>query len=122
MNENELLRRFPNASAAFVRANADAAVLAGHPRSPAKLEPDPGYGTLGAVQAQAAVTGRVFVRLTSYRRRLLDEDNLCEKYVVDCCRYAGILAADSPGQAQIEVRQTKVGKGEAEFTRVEIYC
>lgn len=61
------------------------------------------------------------MRVTSIRRRLIDEDNLCEKYAVDCCRYAGLLPGDGPGQTQIEIRQRKALKGEEEATLVEIY-
>jgi hypothetical protein len=63
---------------------------------------------------------RFLVRVTSFRRRLLDEDNLAEKYHVDCCRYAGLIYQDCPGQAKIEVSQQKVGQKEPEFVKVEI--
>ena len=125
MTADEILQRFPNASADFVRANADqpreVGVRTGDTRPATELERHSGDGAVGAVRVQKAIAGRVRVVVTSYRTRLLDEDNLCEKYVVDCCRYAGVLAADSPGQTKIEVRQEKVGKGEPEFTRVQIF-
>jgi len=76
---------------------------------------------MGAVQVQKAIGGSFLVRVTSYRRRLLDEDNLCEKFHVDLCRYAGIIPSDAPGQTKIEVSQKKVGSKEAEFVRIEIY-
>jgi hypothetical protein len=59
--------------------------------------------------------------VTSLRRRLIDEDNLCEKYVVDCCRYAGLLPGDGPGTTEIKVRQKKVGSEAEECTVVEIF-
>jgi hypothetical protein len=49
---------------------------------------------------------------------LLDQDNLCEKYHVDLCRYAGVIPDDSPEQVIIEVNQRKTVKGEAEFTEI----
>jgi hypothetical protein len=55
------------------------------------------------------------------RPGLLDLDNLCEKYVVDCCRYAGILSGDSPSQAQIEVKQEKVSSKEPEEIVTEVW-
>jgi hypothetical protein len=55
------------------------------------------------------------------RPGLLDLDNLCEKYVVDCCRYAGILPGDSPSQAQIEVKQEKVSSKEPEEIVTEVW-
>ncbi len=60
------------------------------------------------------------MRVTSHRLRLLDEDNLCEKFVVDCCRYAGLIPTDSPDKAKIEVGQVKVGIKAAEKTVIEI--
>lgn len=93
----------------------------GRARSVAKLEPDIGIRALGTVQAQVADPGRFLVRITSYRKRLLDADNLCEKFHVDCCRYARCISSDDPSKTEIEVCQVKTGKGEPEFTRVEVY-
>lgn len=61
------------------------------------------------------------VRVTSFRHRLLDEDNLCAKYHVDLCRYAGALPSDAPGLCKIEVAQIKIGRGELESTVVNVY-
>lgn len=61
------------------------------------------------------------VRVTSYRKRPLDDDNICEKYVVDCLRYAGLIPGDEPGKTRIEATCKKVGKEEPESTRVEIF-
>lgn len=55
------------------------------------------------------------------RVRLLDEDNLCEKYHVDCCRYAGLIPDDAPSLVRIQTLQRKARRGEAEHTEVEIY-
>lgn len=117
MNEQQLRIRFPNASDSFIRANSDS----GHPRSSAKLEPDTWDGALGQAQIQDRPSGHFFIRVTSFRKRLLDYDNLCEKYHIDCCRYAGVIPSDDPTQTQIEVCQVKTRKGEAEFTRVEVF-
>lgn len=87
----------------------------------AELERTARDGALGKVQAQGRNSGRFLVRLVSVRKRLLDEDNLCEKFHVDCCRYAGVLPKDSPGTARIEVSQQKVDEGSAEEVRIEIY-
>lgn len=75
---------------------------------------------LAAGEAQKPDSGKFLVRVTSRRRRLLDEDNLAEKFHVDCCRYAGLIPSDAPECARIEVRQEKVGKTEREETRVEV--
>ena len=84
------------------------------------LECDPRPSALQPSQTQEGHPGRFLVRVTSFRRRLLDEDNLCEKYVVDCCRYAGLLPADDAGAAKIEVSQVQVRRKEEERTEVLI--
>ena len=84
------------------------------------MEQHPVDGSMGAVQIQNAIGGRFLIRVTSYRHRLLDEDNLCEKFHVDLCRYAGILSSDAPGKSKIEVSQQKVPSKDKEFVRIEI--
>jgi hypothetical protein len=107
------------ASADFKRANPD---LPGGDTGPvAKLERTARHGALGKGQVQAKAGRRFLVRVTSYRSRLLDEDNLAEKYHVDLCRYAGCLPSDAPGTATIETAQVKTGKGEQEKVVVEVY-
>lgn len=121
MTADELRKRFPNATEQFIRVNAH--LLSDPPRDPT---PDPVVergvrnGTLAAGKTKGRDSGRFFVRVTSYRRRLLDEDNLCEKYVVDCCRYAGLLPGDDPSQARIVTTQEKVRSKEEERTEVVI--
>lgn len=92
-----------------------------NPGATAIVERDSRNGAMGAVQVQRPDTGRFLVRLTAVRHRLLDEDNACEKYHVDCCRYAGLLPNDSPRTTQIETRQEKAEPGGREFVRVQIY-
>lgn len=75
---------------------------------------------LAKSKAQKGDTRRFFVRVTSYRVRLLDEDNLCEKYGVDCLRYSGILPGDSAAEARIVTSQEKVSRKEEERTTYEI--
>lgn len=89
-------------------------------RTDPELERDTCHEPLETAPVQKGASGKVLVLLTSFRRRLLDEDNLCEKYHVDCCRYAGLIRADDPGSAKIQICQEKVGSGQAEFVRIEI--
>ena len=89
--------------------------------SPAKLEPDSRDGALGEVPVQEGVGGQFFIRATSIRKRLLDEDNLCEKYLIDLCRYSGIVPGDSPATTHIQVCQQKAEPGAAEETRIEVF-
>ena len=85
-----------------------------------ELERHDEYAAMGKSGAQKADRERFLVRVTSVRNRLLDEDNLCVKLVVDCCRYAGLIPGDSAGEAKIEASQRKVAKGETPHTIVEI--
>lgn len=62
------------------------------------------------------------VRITSYRRRLLDPDNLAGgvKYFLDCCKYCGLISDDAPDEITLEVRQEQVKSKTAERTEIEI--
>lgn len=95
-------------------------VKASHPIVAPVVESDPRSASLGKGKAKKGATRKFLVRVKDYRHRLLDEDNLCEKYVVDCCRYAGLLPGDSPGEAKIEVSQEKIGREESPRVEIEI--
>jgi len=113
MTPDEIKRLFPHATASLLAANSGAAPV---------MECGLGDGSLAARQDEVVHSGRFLVRVTSRRKRLIDEDNLAEKFHVDCCRYTGWLPSDAPECASIEVRQEKVGKGEPEETLVEIFA
>jgi len=117
MTHNELTRRFPKASAAFIAAN----LSAGAAEQAAKLECHTGNEPLGAKEVQGSTGQRFLVRITAHRKRLIDEDNLCEKYLVDLLRYARVIPDDAPGVCKIEVSQKKVGKGQPEKTIIEVF-
>jgi len=119
MTREEILTRWPRASESFIRSNLGTA-SPNDPRPAPKLERRPRNGALAKGKTEKPVPTRVLVRVTSYRCRLLDEDNLCEKYAVDCCRYAGLLPGDSAAEAKIEVCQEKVGSKAEERTVIEI--
>ena len=110
MKPDELRRKFPRASAAFIAANSDA----GSARTTAVVEPSPRNGALAKKKAQGLIGPSFHVRVESVRNRLLDEDNLCEKFHVDLLRYAGVIPGDSPAEVSIETRQRKAEKGEEE--------
>lgn len=90
-------------------------------RKTTSVECNLGNAPLEKVQVQTGSSGRVLIRVTSVRKRLADEDGLCEKYHVDCLRYAGVIQNDDPGKAKIETSQRKAEKGEEEFTRIEVF-
>tara|TARA_R110000868_G_scaffold93805_2_gene259385 strand:+ start:5969 stop:6340 length:372 start_codon:yes stop_codon:yes gene_type:complete len=119
MTAAQLRDRFPNASDQFIARNSDRA-----PRREgkgAKLERAHVDAPLAAPKAEGRDSGKFFVRVTSRRRRLLDEDNLSAKWFVDCCRYAGLIPGDGPGQTRIETRQEKVRTVGEESTVIEIF-
>jgi len=65
-----------------------------------------------AAQGSEASTARFIVRVICFRSRLLDDDNVCEKFVVDGLRYAGLLPDDRHKQARIITWQEPCQKGE----------
>lgn len=69
---------------------------------------------------QARDSGKCLVIVTSYRRRLLDTDNLVPKYHVDAFRYAGCLHSDAPDKTQITCGQVKVTSVDDERTEIEL--
>lgn len=119
MNETDYLAMLAQASESTRRLNAD--IAAGSSRQVAELESAFGNAPLATGKVQETTRGRFLVCVTSFRKRLLDEDNLAEKYHVDLCRYAGALPADSPDKTRIEVRQIKTGKGEPERVTIEVW-
>ena len=71
-------------------------------------------------QVETSDSGKRLVVVESFRRRLLDEDNLSCKFHIDALRYAGVLSGDAPHQTTIRVTQTKVAKKEDERTEITI--
>ncbi len=69
---------------------------------------------LAAKKGEAPSTGRVYVVVESRRSRLIDPDNLCPKYLIDCLRYAEIIVDDRAKDIDLQIFQTKVAKGEEE--------
>lgn len=115
MDPNQLKRLFPNASRSTIKLNQ-----ASHQPSCPVMERPASDESLAAPQGKTSDSGRYLVRVVSYRTRLLDEDNLAEKYHVDACRYAGLIPADSPDRTTIQVTQEKVATKEQERTEVTI--
>ena len=109
MTLNEL---FPNAS-------RDTLALNGQPSSP-KPEQSLGEKPLAVDQGKAENSRRCILSYTSYRCRLLDEDNWCTKYFTDALRYCGALPDDTPDKVTIQTRQEKVAHRSEERTVIEI--
>lgn len=122
---NELLRNNPTLAAANPELKRSvqqrAVVPIGDTGATAKLECVAGNGALAKSKVKKQNTARVLVRIVSIRRRLLDEDNLSEKAIVDCLRYSGCLRGDESSIAKIEVAQIKANNKQAEKIIVEIF-
>jgi len=118
MTAHEIRRRMPNASEAFIKRNAedcpDSQAPSPKPKRPFCHEP------LGKVAREEEDSGRVRVRIVSFRKRLIDPDNLAPKYFIDCLRYAGFIRDDRAQDIALEVSQQKVKSKAEEYTRIEI--
>jgi hypothetical protein len=122
MNPHTIRRLFPNASKSIIAANAQDY---GKPHAEdtlplAAVERNSSHAPLETKEVQRRTDGRFLVRVESVRKRLADEDGLCEKYVLDCCRYAGLIPDDSPELCKVETSQRKAAKGEEEHTQITI--
>jgi len=79
-----------------------------------------GDDPLAEAQGEAENPRRISVCITSYRRRLIDPDNLCGKYHLDLCRYAGLIRDDSAKEIDFRITQEKVRTKEEEKTVIEL--
>lgn len=112
MNREEIKSRFPNASNSFIEANCSGKIT--------ELECYKQIALDSEALPNRQNPKRILVRITSVRKRLLDEDRICEVFLVDCLRYAGIIPNDSPDVTHIITTQRKVSEGEQEHTLIEI--
>lgn len=120
-SENELRKRFPNASAAFIKLNAQTAGVRDRLQDP-QQKPHPGQRGQGTHprKDQGPPSRRILVRITSLRTRLLDEDNLYVNSVVNALRHEGIIPDDDPRTVKIQVRQAQVLARDEERTIIEV--
>ena len=84
---------------------------AAEPERPVCHEP------LGSTQGKEGDIRRCRVSIVSFRRRGVDPDNLCCKWVVDALRYSGIIQDDTAKHIELQVRQEK---SETEYTEVTV--
>ena len=108
-----------NLKSFFPHASKSTLALNGQPSSP-KLEQPVGEESLAFDQRKAEDSRRCILSYTSYRCRLLDEDNWCTKYFTDALRYCGALPDDTPDKVTIQTRQEKVAHRSEERTVIEI--
>jgi len=86
----------------------------------AKSEQTVCHGTDGQIPGKTKDVQRVRIVIESFRRVLLDPDNLCPKYFLDGIKYAGLIPDDSPDKIELTVLQSKVDNKEDERTEIEI--
>lgn len=89
-------------------------------RKPSGAKPEQAvcHEPLAEAQGKGCNAPRYTVSITSFRRRLLDVDNLIggTKYFTDSLRYSGIIPGDSPDKITIEVSQVKCKNERTEIT------
>jgi hypothetical protein len=90
-------------------------------RQTPELERPLGNAALGASEGKEAASGRVHIRFVSVRKRLLDPDNISEKWMLDALRYIGAIRGDEPDKITLETTQRKAARSEEEHTEVNIY-
>ena len=117
MNEQDIRRLFPNASASLFRANK-----AGRELPSAKPERHVKHEPLAAADKEKGDSAPCKVSIISYRRRLLDIDNLYGgvKWFVDALRYEGVIQDDDPESIALTVSQVKVKTKQEQRTEIEI--
>jgi hypothetical protein len=76
---------------------------------------------LAAQEGKRGDPSRVYVCITSYRRRLIDPDNLVGKYFLDSARYCGWLRDDTAADVDYTIRQVKVAEKTEERTEIDIF-
>lgn len=90
-------------------------------RQSSKLEQDHKNEQVEFSQVKEGNTFKGLICITDVRKRLLDDDNLAEKFHVDCLRYEKIIQGDSTGYFRIFTTQRKCTKEESPHTLIEIY-
>ena len=83
------------------------------PKRPVRNEP------LAKGKSKKEHTGRVHIRFTTKRKRLIDPDNIVAKYFIDCLRYAGAINDDTAKDISLETHQEKT-RGQEE-TIIELF-
>lgn len=109
MTRDEILKRFPNASESFIRQNSGQA-QSPEPEYPVLNEP------LATTPREEGNPSSFRVSVRSFRKRLIDPDNLAPKFFIDCCRYSGLIPNDTAQDISLEVSQEKSEDERTEIT------
>lgn len=78
------------------------------------------HESVGQAPRKEGYPNRFKVSIVSYRKRLIDPDNLCPKYFIDALRYEGLIPDDTAREIVLEVRQEKAVTKCFERTVIEI--
>lgn len=114
MTRDELIKKFPRASEAFIQANLER-LRAAEPELPARVP-------LECPAPRKAKSGpRLEIRFDIYSRRPLDWDNAFTKQIQDLLIVSGIIPDDSYDILQGRVVSHKAHNAEEERTEIEIY-
>lgn len=91
-----------------------------NPNKGGELERLPCHVVQGKNEVQKALP-RVDIKLTHYRRRLLDVDNFCTKWLIDGIVKDGILPDDSPKEVRrVTHEQVKIETWDTERIEIEL--
>lgn len=86
----------------------------------AKPEPAVRNESVAKAAREKSHPARFLISVESRRRRLVDPDNLCPKYFIDCLRYAELIPDDSARFVEVRLLQLKVARKEQEGTQVTV--
>jgi hypothetical protein len=112
----DLLRRInPRVSQDVIRLNCPNGISSGP-----KPEQVVHNGTDGKTAGKKKNTGSRLISITSFRKKLIDPDNLIGKYFIDSLRYAGIIHDDRAEDITYQISQRKVEEETQEKTLIRI--
>lgn len=120
MTPNEIKRRYPHASSAFIRANTDSQVEQKKSegiRKTSESQCDLGHEPLEPHKVKEEDPKRIILSYRIFRNRLLDPDNCFTKYHTDALRYQGLIKDDRDQDIEIRVKQIK---SKEEYVEIEI--
>lgn len=63
---------------------------------------------------------KYLIWITDRRLTLIDDDNLCAKYIIDCLRYANLIPEDNPATCKSLVTQCLAERPEDVGIQIEI--
>lgn len=115
MTPNEIKRRYPHASSAFIRANTDSHAE-GQRKSP-QPQRSPSDVALVKDEDKKDDSKRITISYRVFRSRFCDPDNLLLKWHTDALRYEGLIKDDRYEDIEIRVQQFK---SKEEYVEIKI--